>query len=132
MEPQNMDAWGGDAVMTLEEAAAFLKVSETTVYQLLREGGLKARKVGREWRVLKSTLVAYLKDGVDSSDITTMPDDLNGGGEYRLENGQERVALWIPLTRTQKKALTEEFRKKDTSATEVVINAFKSFAKDLF
>lgn len=43
-----MNEWGGDAVMTLEEAAGFLKVSETTVYQLLRDGQLKARKVGRD------------------------------------------------------------------------------------
>ncbi len=126
-----MNEWGGDAVMTLEEAAAFLKISETTVYQLLRDGQLKARKVGREWRFLKSSLVTYLKEGADFSEGKVMPDDINGG-EYRLEDGQESVALWLPVTREQKKALTTIVQKKDTTVTEVVMNALRGFAQDWF
>ena len=126
-----MDEWGGDAVMTLEEAAGFLKVSETTVYQLLRDGQLKARKVGREWRFLKSSLVAYLKEGADFSEGKVMLDDINGG-EYRLEDGQENVALWLPVTREQKKALITIVQKKDTTVTEVVMNALRGFARDWF
>ena len=83
-----MNEWGGDAVMTLEEAAGFLKVSETTVYQLLRDGQLKARKVGREWRFLKSELVTYLKEGADMNNAKVMLDDINGG-EYRVVNMNE-------------------------------------------
>jgi excisionase family DNA binding protein len=121
-----MTDWGGDAVMTLEETAAFLKVSETTVYQLLRDGQLKARKVGREWRFLKSQLIAYLKDGMDSSEARVMPDDINGG-EYRLEDGQEKVALWLPMSREEKKALVNLVRKKDKSVTEIVMKALNDF-----
>jgi excisionase family DNA binding protein len=126
-----MEEWGGDAVMTLEDAAGFLKVSETTVYQLLRDGQLKARKVGREWRFLKSALVAYLKEGADLSESKVMPDDINGG-EYKLEDGQENVALWLPVTREQKKALISIVQKKDTTVTEVVMNALRGFARDWF
>jgi excisionase family DNA binding protein len=126
-----MEEWGGDAVMTLEDAAGFLKVSETTVYQLLRDGQLKARKVGREWRFLKSALVAYLKEGADFSDGKVMLDDINGG-EYRIEDGQENVALWLPVTRDQKKALISIVQKKDTTVTEVVMNALRGFARDWF
>ena len=99
--------WNGDAVMTLEEAASFLRVSETTVYQLVRSGELRARKVGREWRILKSQLVEFLKQdaapdttiqGVTIQDATILPDEDNGG-EYRLEDGQEKVALWLPISR---------------------------------
>jgi excisionase family DNA binding protein len=121
-----MTDWGGDAVMTLEETAAFLKVSETTVYQLLRDGQLKARKVGREWRFLKSQLITYLKDGMDSSEARVMPDDINGG-EYRLEDGQEKVALWLPMSREEKKALVNLVRKKDKSVTEIVMKALNDF-----
>jgi excisionase family DNA binding protein len=126
-----MEEWGGDAVMTLEDAAGFLKVSETTVYQLLRDGQLKARKVGREWRFLKSALVAYLKEGADFSDGKVMLDDINGG-EYKLEDGQENVALWLPVTREQKKALITIVKKKTTTVTEVVMNALRGFARDWF
>jgi excisionase family DNA binding protein len=128
-----MQDWGGDAVLSLEEAAAFLRVSETTVYQLLREGQLRARKVGREWRFLKSNLVAYLKEGGETTEARVMPDDINGG-EYRVEDGQEKVALWLPMTREQKRQLIAQLRKSEnpTSATEIAMNAFKNFLKDFF
>jgi excisionase family DNA binding protein len=121
-----MQDWGGDAVMTLEEAAAFLKISETLIYQLLREGGLKARKVGREWRFLKSNLVAYLREGADMSEAGVMPDEVNGG-EYRVENGREMVALWLPMTREQKKRLIAEVMKKNTTVTDVAMNALRPY-----
>jgi excisionase family DNA binding protein len=68
----------GVVVMTLEEAANFLEVSETTVYQLLREGQLKALKVGREWRSLESGLVSYLKEGVDVNEAKVMSEGQYG------------------------------------------------------
>ena len=126
-----MNEWGGDAVMTLEEAAEFLKVSETTVYQLLRDGQLKARKVGREWRFLKRELVAYLKEGAAMNDAKVMLDEINGG-EYRVENGQETVALWLPMSRDQKKAMIETVKKNDTSVTQIVMDALKNFTRDFF
>ena len=126
-----MNEWGGDAVMTLEEAAGFLKVSETTVYQLLRDGQLKARKVGREWRFLKSELVAYPKEGADLNDAKAMLDTINGG-EYQVENVQETVALWLPMSRDQKKAMIETVKKNDTSVTQVVMDALKNFTRDFF
>jgi excisionase family DNA binding protein len=127
--------WNGDAVMTLEEAASFLKVSETTVYQLVRSGELKARKVGREWRILKSQLVEFLKqDGSQDAtiqdatiqDATILPDEDNGG-EYRLEDGQEKVALWLPISRTEKAKLIERMTAKKTSMTELVMTAIRDF-----
>jgi excisionase family DNA binding protein len=127
--------WNGDAVMTLEEAASFLKVSETTVYQLVRSGELKARKVGREWRILKSQLVEFLKQdgsqdaatqGATIQDATILPDEDNGG-EYRLEDGQEKVALWLPISRTEKAKLIERMTAKKTSMTELVMTAIRDF-----
>ncbi len=120
--------WGGDAVMTLEEAAAFLKVSETTVYQLVRSGELKARKVGREWRILKSQLVEFLKLEGETmiSDNLILADEVNGG-EYRLEDGQEKVALWLPISRAQKTKLIERMGAKKISMTEIVMNAIKDY-----
>jgi excisionase family DNA binding protein len=121
--------WGGDAVMTLEEGAAFLKVSETTVYQLVRSGELKARKVGREWRILKSQLVEFLKLEGETmiSDNVILADEVNGG-EYRLENGQEKVALWLPISRVEKTKLIERMTAKKVSMTELVMNAIKDFS----
>jgi excisionase family DNA binding protein len=120
--------WNGDAVMTLEEAAGFLKVSETTVYQLLRSGELKARKVGREWRILKSQLVEFLKQDGESmiQDSVILADESNGG-EYRFEDGQEKVALWLPISRAEKTQLIERMSAKNTSMTELVMQAIREF-----
>ena len=82
-----------------------------------------------EWCFLKSELVAYLKEGADLNDAKVMLDDINGG-EYRVENGQETVALWLPMSRDQKKAMIETVKKSDTSVTQIVMNALKSFTRD--
>ena len=46
---------------TVEEVAEYLRVSNTTVYTLVREGKLRGVKVGRAWRFLASDVDAYLK-----------------------------------------------------------------------
>jgi excisionase family DNA binding protein len=118
--------WGGDSVMTIEEVAAFLKVSETTAYQLVRSGEIQGRKVGREWRFLKSEVVAWLKKGGESSSSSVLQDDLNGG-EYKIENGQEMVALWLPLSREEKAKTLQAAKAKKTTVTEAVMNYLKDW-----
>jgi excisionase family DNA binding protein len=56
-----------DEVLTHREAAAFLKVSRNTMYALLRSGVISARKVGSDWRVMRSTLLKYVQDEGDRS-----------------------------------------------------------------
>jgi excisionase family DNA binding protein len=48
-------------VLTLREAAAFLRVSEREVEALAAAQPLPARKVGAEWRFLKSALEDWLR-----------------------------------------------------------------------
>jgi excisionase family DNA binding protein len=48
-------------VLTVPEAAAYLRVHEQTVYELLREGRLRGVKVGRSWRIHRTTLEAFIK-----------------------------------------------------------------------
>lgn len=48
-------------VLTVPEAARYLRIHEQTVYQLLRSGRLAGRKVGRAWRIHVETLEAYVK-----------------------------------------------------------------------
>lgn len=51
MEGQPMDA---------KEAADFLRVSLSTMLKLLRAGEVKAVKVGRQWRITRASLDAFL------------------------------------------------------------------------
>jgi excisionase family DNA binding protein len=48
-------------VMTLAEGAAFLRVAEGAVVELLDAGQIPARQVRGEWRILKEALVDWLR-----------------------------------------------------------------------
>lgn len=65
-----------DEVLTIGEAAVLLKVSESTIYQLSRQGGLPARKVGREWRFSKQALMVWLANKIENgqSQLSSMRD----------------------------------------------------------
>ena len=60
------DVGTGD-VLTLREAAEFLRVSEKTLGDMARSGRMPCQKVGREWRFLRSAIEAWLghRDGAD-------------------------------------------------------------------
>jgi excisionase family DNA binding protein len=47
-------------VMTLEEAAAYLKVSPADVEAIINSGDLKARQIGTQYRISKEAIDAYL------------------------------------------------------------------------
>ena len=50
--------------MTVLEVAELLKVSDRTVYDLCRQGLLPgAAKIGKQWRVDKDDLLAWVKAG---------------------------------------------------------------------
>ena len=63
-ESKTRDEYEG-AVLNLQETAALLRVSSQSVYNMIRDGRLKAKKVGREWRFLKSEIISAL-DGSDT------------------------------------------------------------------
>lgn len=56
-------------ILTVNEAAALMRVSRATVYRLVTRGELPGRKVGRVWRFSKRALQAYF------SEPTRQPDD---------------------------------------------------------
>src|SRR4051812_24163905 len=53
-------AIGTTDVLTLAEAAAYLRISEADVLALVRGRGLIGRQIGEEWRFLKSALQTWL------------------------------------------------------------------------
>jgi excisionase family DNA binding protein len=52
-------------LMTCEEAATYLRLHARTVGRLLAQGKLPGVKVGRQWRLRRADLDAYLR-GVPS------------------------------------------------------------------
>jgi excisionase family DNA binding protein len=53
----------GVEVLTLAEAASFLRVPEEAVLELVTREALPAQRIGGEWRVLKRALVEWLRFG---------------------------------------------------------------------
>jgi excisionase family DNA binding protein len=48
-------------VLTLAEAAAYLRVGEAAILQAIRDQGLPARQLGTDWRFLRSALRDWLR-----------------------------------------------------------------------
>jgi excisionase family DNA binding protein len=69
-QPQGTQVNGPSSdVLTLSEAAAYLRLSEADVMELVQHQGLPARQVGGQWRFLKAALQRWLgasqKEGND-------------------------------------------------------------------
>ena len=47
-------------ILTVEEAAALLKIPRSSVYTLAQKGKIPAQKVGRHWRFHRETLVKWI------------------------------------------------------------------------
>lgn len=50
-----------DDIMTLSEVATYLKVGESTVYRMAREGGLPAFKVRGSWRFHRERIDRWIE-----------------------------------------------------------------------
>jgi len=67
MTMSGMSSSGNDPkhedILTLEEAAAYLRVSEEAVEGMARDGMLPAQRIGDEWRFIKKALVDWMRWG---------------------------------------------------------------------
>ncbi len=66
-DPTRIYIGGNDQVtqvMTSVEAAEYLKMHVKTVCRLAKEGKIPARKVGSEWRFLRSVLDNWLAESL--------------------------------------------------------------------
>jgi len=62
--------------MTLEEVAGYLRVTEKTIYRLLRQGRIPATKVGHQWRFDKAWINEWLqRESVGASASILVIDD---------------------------------------------------------
>lgn len=54
---------GRDQLLTVAEVAGELRVSNMTVYRLIKSGQLAALRVGKNYRIRRGDLDAYLRAG---------------------------------------------------------------------
>ncbi len=55
------------AIMTVEEAAKWLRVRRTTCYEAVRRGDIPCIRLGRQIRISKSALIAWAEGKPKSS-----------------------------------------------------------------
>jgi len=48
-------------VLTIDDLSAYLKISKSTLYKVVREGKIPCQKVGRHWRFHKDAIDDWLK-----------------------------------------------------------------------
>ena len=57
-------------ILNLDETAEYLRVSNQTVYNMIRAGKIRAFKVGREWRFLRADIMSYLDSTSNESTLS--------------------------------------------------------------
>ncbi|MBI3895994.1 MAG: helix-turn-helix domain-containing protein [Acidobacteria bacterium] len=78
-------------ILTLEEAAGYLRVHPQTVYRRLRAGTLPGAKVGDQWRLRKADLDEYLKGRTRESVFDEEP--LSAADLREIRQGLEDIRL---------------------------------------
>lgn len=53
----------GEAVLTIDELAVYLKLAKSTAYKLAQEGKIPGQKVGRHWRFNRAAIDRWLASG---------------------------------------------------------------------
>ena len=51
-----------NALMTIDEVAAYMQVSRFTVYRLAKDRTIPATKIGRQWRFQKEEIDQWIKN----------------------------------------------------------------------
>ena len=66
MARRTQTGWGGrqagDRLLTVAEVAATMRVSNMTVYRLIKNGDVPALRVGKNYRIRESDVDAYLSE----------------------------------------------------------------------
>ncbi|WP_288906354.1 PTS sugar transporter subunit IIA, partial [uncultured Treponema sp.] len=64
-----------DDILTIEEVAKYLRVSDRTVYDWAQKGEIPAGKIGTVWRFKKSEVENWVNERLSSSSNTKKTDD---------------------------------------------------------
>ena len=62
MSKQTLQEPFADKALTTEDACEFLSISRQTLYKLVKQKRIPGRKVGDNYRFLKSDLIRYFKN----------------------------------------------------------------------
>ena len=78
---------------TPEQVAAMLQLSKNTVYQLINRGEIIAKKIGKVYRIPKSSL-SFIFSGLDEDLYLAQKEDLKNVGKIEKELSKVRAKMW--------------------------------------
>lgn len=56
-----------DKVLTIDELAAYLKISKSTLYKLAQNGEVPGQKVGKHWRFRRDIIDQWLAESASAT-----------------------------------------------------------------
>jgi PTS system nitrogen regulatory IIA component len=68
-----------DSILTIDEVAAYLRVSERTVYDWAQKGEIPAGKIGTVWRFKKSEIERWVNDKLTGNRFLPQNGEINPG-----------------------------------------------------
>jgi excisionase family DNA binding protein len=57
-----------EQVLTLQELAVYIRIAESSIYKLVREGRIPAQKLGKQWRFHRPTIDLWLAGNTTALD----------------------------------------------------------------
>lgn len=78
---------------TPEQVAEMLQLSKNTVYQLISRGEIVAKKIGKVYRIPRSSL-SFLFTGLDDDIYKAEQEDLKNIGKIEKEISKIRAKMW--------------------------------------
>lgn len=65
-------------ILTISEAAQYLRISLSSLYKLAQDGRIPAQKVGKHWRFHRQTLINWVAAGsLNAKERKAQPKDLD-------------------------------------------------------
>jgi excisionase family DNA binding protein len=132
-----------DEVLTLREAAAFLRVSQKTAREKAKRGEIPGQQVGRGWRFSKRALEAWLGGaGAETSGVVADPpqiylrsrteDTKDSRAGFRdtafTKNRDEPVHRWVPWIAGFSAGFVGEILDRELGVTEDNLTVLDPFA----
>jgi nitrogen PTS system EIIA component len=112
-----------DDILTIEEVAKYLRVSERTVYDWAQKGEIPSGKIGTVWRFKKSDIERWVNDRLSSSrnasafSSVQIHNILSPDRIFFLSHSTKRDAL---LALTEVLATAPQIKNKQELSTEIV------------
>jgi excisionase family DNA binding protein len=86
MESQCQMAKAPNEIMTLDDLAAYVQLSKSSLYKLCQAGKVPGTKIGRHWRFHKDVIDAWIKEGIPPTQAHGRPSQKRHGGSRAKED----------------------------------------------